>query len=219
MRSQHARSNAQTRVERAIKPPSRTQIDYIKDLALKKGVLDQTNLKPASMAEASRTISYLKRQRDAVNPQAPGFQIDYRMVNMIKSGRYAVRADDQAPYVFLRVSRPTTGRQKGYLKIQTKHSENLITRLLFDKTGRLESHKTGRVQGQTLQELLTLVMLDQAEASFNYAQELEQCGYCGRDLTDKRSRWLGIGPECEKKLGAQHILNYALEKKGEYVGQ
>lgn len=206
--------NAQTRVDRETKPPSQAQLDYIEALARKKGVAGTVDT-PVSSAHASRIITYLKKQRDAVNPDKPGFQIDYRMVSLIKDGRYAVRVSDDYAYIFVRVTRPTRGRLRGHLIVQTKHSDTLVKRLSFDSTGRLYQYKTGKISGQTIQEILTMIVVDQAEAAYNYARELNECCVCGKDLTDHRSRYFGIGPDCEKRF--PHIINWVTEYRGEYV--
>jgi hypothetical protein len=42
------------------------------------------------------------------------------------------------------------------------------------------------------------------EAMIRYGQELGQCGHCGRELTNDKSRALGLGPHCRKHIGEWH---------------
>ena len=190
------------------------QVSFIADLSKKKGV---PTVKPDNRAHASRLIAYLKAKPDVKNPEQPGFQLDFRMVNLIKSGRYAVRADDTSPYIFIRVLRPTTGKLRGMLKIDTQHSDQWIKRLVFSSSGALMYHRRGMHHGQSLSELLTLIMVNQAEGAWNYAELLGACGACGKTLTDERSRYYHVGPDCERKPIGQAILNHVTDIKGEYA--
>jgi hypothetical protein len=50
--------------------------------------------------------------------------------------------------------------------------------------------------------ILDALLADPAAALARYGQELEQCGICGKTLTDEDSRARGIGPVCMDKMGA-----------------
>jgi len=53
---------------------------------------------------------------------------------------------------------------------------------------------------QTKQQVLAAIAVNPREAMERYGQELGLCGRCGRTLTDKLSRALGIGPICRDKI-------------------
>lgn len=49
------------------------------------------------------------------------------------------------------------------------------------------------------------------EAAARFGQELDACGRCGRDLTDRVSRACGVGPECRSKDGWTRYADLASE--------
>lgn len=54
---------------------------------------------------------------------------------------------------------------------------------------------------QIYQNAVTLFAADPVAMSKAYADEFEECGYCGRGLTDPRSTSHGYGPVCAKNYG------------------
>jgi DNA-directed RNA polymerase subunit RPC12/RpoP len=114
------------------------------------------------------------------------------MVNNIKDGRYAVRADSNQPFVFVRVKRPKTGKKNGCLVVQTQHSDWYRDELTIYPSGRIWCPQPHQIDMPLL-----LVAADPMTGAMNYGMELGVCSRCGRELTDERSRWYGIGPECE----------------------
>lgn len=131
----------------------------------------------------------------------PATSVPLGMLAETPDGYYAVRLDDSDPYRFLRIKRPTTGRRKGLIQVQTKHSDDLKLMMLFRPAA--ESHN-GRDWVQVYQPFverhLILAMVDPYGARMAFARELNRCCICGKDLTDERSRHYGIGPDCEKRF-------------------
>ena len=194
--------------------PTANQLSYIKDLAYKKGISGLTE--PETFSAASRAIDYLKGQPDAKNPERPGPVISYMATNLIKDGRYAVRTDDDnKQHVFVRVSRPKTGQYRGMLMVQTQHSDQYIRRLVMSTvTHKTMYQYTRPIQGQGLADIISAIIVDPQQAAFDYAVAKSQCSRCGRELTDDRSSYLGIGPECEKH--APEYVTWVQDKKGAY---
>ena len=127
------------------------------------------------------------------------------MLDMIPSGYYAVRPDTETPYMFVRIARPTFGRRKGQLVVQTQHSDQLIDRWVWymDNPDPRTNVRNWSTQarfhgGQTIEDLILLIIVNHRGCGRAYAQEIGRCHFCGKRLTDERSRWYGFGPECEK---------------------
>ena len=135
-------------------------------------------------------------------------RVPLMMLEMIPSGLYAVRPDPGTPYTFLRLSRPTYGRRKGMVIVQTQHSEQLTDRWFWnpanqDPVTAVRSYTNWTFNGQTIEELMLLMIANSRAAGRAYAAEMRKCHYCGKKLTDERSRWYGFGPECEKRAEAE----------------
>ena len=116
------------------------------------------------------------------------------MLESTKSGRYAVRLADDQPYKFFRLSRPTVGKYKDALKIQSQHSEEYKPVAVIWPNGKVTLYNGTQ---ETIIHLRLLVC-DPTTATIAYGTEMRRCGICGKELTDPRSRFYGIGPECEK---------------------
>lgn len=137
----------------------------------------------------------------------------------INEGRYAVSTDDSERFTFVRLSivRPMkSGKKRAMqdsMKIQTQHGDDLVTRAYVWPGGAyyLFSNWTA----QMLVKPLMLIMTDPWGAAMRYGQELGQCCRCGKSLTDERSRYYGIGPECEGRWPA--IIGQVDEYKGSFV--
>jgi hypothetical protein len=127
-----------------------------------------------------------------------------------KDGRYAVKMGPDDPFRFIRLSRPKNGKSKGFLKIQTQHSEALApaASIRLDGSGRY-------VQQRDLLPYLRMLVCDPTTAAMDYGRAMRRCSRCGIRLTDDRSRWFSIGPECEKYW--PEIIGMVLDKRGPYV--
>ena len=136
------------------------------------------------------------------------------MVENMREGRYAVEITlpgKPTDWVFLRVSRPTRGKKAGSLVLQTQHSDYYKPYLTIYPSGSLWFAQTG----EKLDLALMMVAADPVTSAINYGRELGCCSRCGRELTDERSRWYSIGPECEKYW--PEIITYVNETKGVFV--
>lgn len=114
------------------------------------------------------------------------------MLKTFPDGRYAARQDENDEYDFFRVSRPKSGRFAGALKVQTQHSDLLKEALVIWPSGQV------RVYNHSIQQNLLLAILDPRTAGIRYGRHIGHCMKCGKTLTDNRSRYYGIGPDCEK---------------------
>lgn len=172
--------------------------DYISDL--KAGRIQQ-------VASASTPQPAAPKTWDA--PPAWPLNTPEAMVNSLREGRYAVRPDHNTPFRFVRVTRPKTGRKKGALVLQTQHSENYKDCVIVWPSGRVS------VFDNRIDSLLLLVVVDPVTAALNYGRELNRCSRCGRELTDGRSIYYGIGPECEQSY--PDLINLVDNTLGVYV--
>lgn len=137
------------------------------------------------------------------------------MVLAIREGRFAVdvgKAGHQK-VIFLRITKPTKGQFKDCFKVQTQHSETLKLAAVRYPSGRwniLTDYKAD------LDLALRMIVVNPLDAAMLYATELERCARCGVELTDERSRYYCIGPECEKHW--PDFLTKVMEEKGVYHG-
>jgi len=185
------------------------QLDYIRDLGG-----DVETARNYTMRDASLYIERLKeeRRKAKMNETAPNrrqTKIPLPMLIQLRDGYYASRLDSTRPYVFFRVSRPKSGRYKGAIKIQTQHGPELKMALEIWKES--EVYWTN----MSVEEQLLLVVVDPNGCSIAYAEEIGHCMRCNTELTDERSRWFGIGPECEKHW--PHIIDLVADRKGPFV--
>lgn len=113
------------------------------------------------------------------------------LLEKVPDGYFAVREEEGSPITFLRVSRPTYGMKKDCLKIQTQHAEALDEKWIRWPDGRIY------VYSRTIEEVMLILITSYKEAARLYGKELGKCARCNTELTDARSRWLSIGPDCE----------------------
>lgn len=130
------------------------------------------------------------------------------MVENLKKGRYAVRMDQSDPYTFILVARPTFGRFKGCLTIKTQHGERYLEAVVLHPSGFVH------ISNRNVEMPLFLACADPMTAAIAYGRELGCCSSCGRKLTDERSRYYSIGPECEKSW--PEIIASVDEESGPY---
>lgn len=201
-----------------LEPATNAQINFIRSLSDRTGYDPDLSL-IRTKGDASRMIDWLKKQA-AVAPARKELHVEdkilpKRMLDLIDEGRYAIRSDDGDEYIFLRVSRPKTGRERGSTKIQTQHGDSLVTQYQVSAHDTVIKRRHSRVKGMHLSDILINLMANQKQAAVDYGQRIERCCRCGRELTDARSQWFGIGPECE-----QHwpwVLEMVEGSKGVYV--
>lgn len=138
------------------------------------------------------------------------FKTPRTMVEAMRDGRYCVDVNND--YEFIRVSRPKHGKKKGCLVLQTQHSESYKPMLVIYPSGSVwfaQPHRTAR-----LDMAVMMVAADPYTSAMNYGRIMKVCSRCGKELTDNRSIYYGIGPECEKHW--PEIISYIDETRGVY---
>lgn len=161
---------------------------------------------------ASEYIETLKRKKESVIEKAPNrttTKIPMEMLLKIEPGFYAVREDESVPFRFYRISRPKSGKFRGAFKVQSQHSEKYNLVLSVWPSGNLTWYNL------LAENDLFIVAVNQKACALAYGQEIGRCCRCNKALTDERSRWYGIGPECEQVW--PHILDMVADQKGAYV--
>lgn len=141
------------------------------------------------------------------------------MLTMVPDGYFAVRPDTNEPWRFFRITRRDTKRNKNTTRIQSQASDLLYTRMIVwhDRDDYIWVDPWWHQRGKLLQYLM-LIIADAQGGMMQYAQLTEHCGSCGKQLTDERSRWYGIGPECEKKsFGPGWIDAVDCSEKGPFI--
>ena len=120
--------------------------------------------------------------------------MDDQMLTSIPPGRYAWQPDSETPLTFVWIKRYTSGKRNGQLRVRSQHGpwyEDELTRLYDGKVIRWDDE---------IESVLIGVFCDRFECAQRYAQEMRRCWSCNLELTVGRSRWYGMGPECEKRL-------------------
>jgi hypothetical protein len=196
----------------AVRMVTENQLDYIRRLGG-----DPVAAAKYTMKGASLYIDRLKREGKKVTEgtqggwEPPPFKVPLGMLKEVPDGYYAVQPDSETPYTFFRISRPKSGNYKSGLKIQTQHGPDYTLRYVIYDDDRLYRYAhTSKVEDDLL-----LLVVDTNAAAIAYAEKIGRCMRCNTELTDSRSRWYGIGPECEKKL--PHIIDLINDRKGPYV--
>jgi hypothetical protein len=170
---------------------------------------DRSKAEKMTRAECSRYIDQLKKEKYAKPaPAAPAYTprpsptTDPRLpmveglIDLVPEGYYAVKTEF-SPYRFVYFSRPKRGKHAGSLKF----SEQIGA---VGRNGRYEIRaekwQSGRwsLYERTFLDQIMLIITDHQTAAQAYARETRRCCRCNARLTDERSRWYGIGPECEE---------------------
>lgn len=116
------------------------------------------------------------------------------LIDMVPDGYFAVQRSEGEKITFLRVNRPTYGKKKGGLKVQTQHGPVLHERWVRWPSGHISVYS----YSGDIEETLLLLIADFKGAAKRYADKKKKCARCNTDLTVARSRFYRIGPECEK---------------------
>ena len=193
-------------------PLSQAQFNYIKDL---KG--DTAEALKMTYTEASIYITKLRGGKTVTSGSYtdPRLEMLKSLVEMVPDGYYAVQEFEGGHVEFIRVSLPKNGKYRGSRKFQTLHGSGLGAKLTLAATlwpsGSWSLYRTG------FTEKIMLLVADYQGAALRYAEKLGKCARCNAELTDGRSRFYGIGPECE-----QHwpwFIPQVEETKGQFAGQ
>jgi hypothetical protein len=146
-----------------------------------------------SKTDASRWIDRLKelprrqRQRENGGEPSEGFAD-------VPPGRYALPTldGDDTAVGFYRVDRPDKGRWAGY---------TFVKQLVASGGYGAESLSQKRLPVPVQKSISHRIAENPWEAMERFGRELGACGNCGRALTNRISRALGIGPVCGRRLG------------------
>lgn len=175
-------------------PVTERQLAYIRDL---NG--DPVHAAKLTKKQASEYIDRLlqaKRDEGTKVSTDPRLDMVKGMLDLVPDGYYAAAPDGPGGHVdFVRISRPTKGRFKGSLKVQTQHSEVWKEALILWPSGQWSVYRRSAV------DTLLLVIADTKTCAKRYGIEVQACMRCNKALTDDRSRHYLVGPECETKHG------------------
>ena len=137
------------------------------------------------------------------------------LIETVPDGYFAVRRQEGDRIHFLRIKRPVHGKMRGALKVQSQHGPALENRWVKWPSGHISNYRWE----YDIEDLLLLLMADWRGATMLYAEKIGKCGRCNAALTDPRSRFYGIGPECETKHGWGWWIDEIAEKRGGYWEQ
>jgi hypothetical protein len=179
------------------------QKKYLRDLGFH-GFNDGWTYDQAS-AKITELTSQPRRTRMSDDPR---LNMVKALIDMVPDGYYAVQAESGAHIDFLRISRPKKKQYAGTTKVQTQHGPNLDVEAVLWPKGNWSVYKHGIV------DMLMLLVTDHHGAAVRYAEKKGRCMRCTADLTDKRSRHYGIGPECEMKSGWAWVIEEKDERAG-----
>lgn len=199
-----------------VEPVTQKQLNYINDLGG-----DTVHAAKLSKDGASHYIEELKRKKrskpmTSTAPNRQTVKIPQPFLEGLREGYFATRQDSTRPYTFLRVSLPKKGQFKGSLKVQTVHGSGMgvslkLALVIYDfgtEKQRVYWHN------MSIEDDLLLVCVDQRGSALAYAEAMGRCMRCNAELTDDRSRWYSIGPECEGHW--PEIIEEVNDTKGPY---
>lgn len=183
--------------------PTDAQLEYIEALGG-----DASRAAMMTRAEASAYIDALKSSPRIAVPAAPVLSVEEEekpeppdgmeadLLGLLADGYYAVKLEEDDPWKFIYVSRPSHGRFKGSIKIQLQHG-SIGQRYTLIYVVWPDSKKV-TVYNRSLKDHVSILIVNQTKAMRDYSEQMKRCCRCNADLTDPRSLWYGIGPECEK---------------------
>lgn len=200
-------------------PPVRlateAQVAYVEKLGG-----DAEFAKTLSVHACSKYIDNLKK-----NPRKPErsarVEQTFQYINgdmlkgMLPVGYFAGQLDSSSRTIFFRVKTTAKNSRRyppdSYL-VQQAHGNALG--LSYTPVCAVWPNGTFKVYDKSLEPELMTVMADHHSAARMFGQLLGHCARCNAELTDERSRYYGIGPECE-----QHwpwFIPEVEEEKGAY---
>lgn len=152
---------------------------------------------------------------EIASPKTTKTDMIVALIDTVPDGYFAVRRQEGDRIHFLRIKRPVHGKMRGALKVQSQHGPALENRWVKWPSGHISNYRWE----YDIEDLILLLMADWRGATMLYAEKIGKCGRCNAALTDPRSRFYGIGPECETKHGWGWWIDEVAEKKGGYWEQ
>ena len=147
-------------------------------------------------------------------PAKPKTKVPLNMLKSAGTGYFAVRLDGNQVHTFFRlneIKEIKNVKRKlpiGTFTVETLHGDRRKWVLTIFPGGVVKEYDLSR------EKELLMVCVDPNGGRIEYGIQIGACGICGKTLTDDRSRWYGIGPDCEKRNG--HIISIVDEKYGPY---
>lgn len=188
----------------AVRMISPRQKTYLVDLGVPPDVTERWTYDEAS----AKITEFTSRPRRTAVTEDPRLNMVKALIDLVPNGYFAVQKEAGAHIDFLRISRPVKKQYAGTVKVQTQHGPSLDIEAVLWPSGKWSVYKWGVV------DMLMLLVSDFHTAAKRYASKKGCCMRCTADLTDKRSRHYGIGPECELKDG----WAWAVDEKDEEMG-
>lgn len=135
------------------------------------------------------------------------------LLSDVPTGYFAVQRSEGERIHFLRIKRPVHGRLRDTTTIQSQHGPSLENRWVHWPSGKVSNY--GYPYG-SLEDVILGLIADWRGATKRYAEKMKKCGRCNTSLTDPRSRFYLIGPECETKHGWSWWIDEVAERMGGY---
>lgn len=198
------------RPEQKEAPPTEAQISYLRTLIAEREISDEAKDETLRRLDAGlitkRSISrYIERAREL--PRRSRGDIvgrtrfgDPPTPEEVPAGRYAVPNEDKV-LRFYRLWRGT--KNPGYIKLYVIHGDE-STELKY---------------GTAIPILRKIAKIGAAECAVLYGREIGCCSRCGRGLTQRISRYLGIGPVCGGHFYADEWADKLAEAREELIAQ
>jgi hypothetical protein len=198
-----------------VRPTSDAQLRYVRDLngdttyAQSIGY-DQCHLYLNALLGKAPTAATPARRPPVED--TPEVKMVKGLLPFVPEAYYCVDTPNHGT-IFLRVSHPKKNRLAGAIKVQSQHSDQLHDFSVLWPSGQM-THRT--YPDKAIETLLALVA-DHQSACLRYAEKINKCCCCNKPLTDERSRYYGIGPDCEQKGYMAWVIDRVEEHKGVYV--
>lgn len=147
------------------------------------------------------------------------FPFPAQLLFTMHEGNYAVnyRGSERIDFMRLSIVKPRRSGYNyyiGWMRVQTLHGDQWYDRAYIKSDGKYRM-LSASMGSDRIAEMLSLVIVDMPKAAADFGHMLERCCRCGRTLTDERSRWYAIGPECEQYRPA--FIEYIDGVRGEFV--
>lgn len=112
----------------------------------------------------------------------------------LHAGRYAYQPEDGQAQ-FYKVDVPdTSDRWGGWVFVKAVYGGDRYDKVTAQRPGADTAKPSQR------DKALEAIVADPKAAMLLYGRLIGECGHCGRTLTNERSRELGIGPVCAKRM-------------------
>ncbi len=191
-------------------PPTDPQLDKARRLGIN---LNRAWKRGPLGDEIDRVIAEREGRRVTQSvPEPPKTKVPLDMLQKVGDGYFAVRLDANRPHTFFRLNliKPIKNTRRklpiGTFTVETLHGDNRRWMLTIFPDGRVREYDLAK------EDELLMVCVDPNGGRIEYGIQIGSCGVCGKTLTDERSRWYGIGPDCEKRNG--HLISIVENKYG-----